>query len=132
MTPGTHAVVATYSGDARYLGTTSPTLSQVVNKAATRTVVTLTTPVSRAATQTYRATVTAVAPGAGTPTGQVQFFMDGTALGGRVTIAGGVATLRIRPGTGRSVGTHQVTATYIASTNYLTSTSAAVAQRLTL
>ncbi len=130
LNAGTRAIVATYSGDVRYTGSASPAFSQVVNKASTRTVVTLTTPVSRMTTNTYRATVTALAPGAGTPTGQVQFYIDGVAFGGRVTLNGGVATLRRRPGTAFSIGVHAVSAVYIGSTNYLTSTSPNVTQRL--
>ena len=60
------------------------------------------------------ATVAAVAPGAGTPTGTVQFRDNGTLLG-TATLVNGVATLNK---SFNSRGSHPLTATYIASTNF--------------
>ena len=42
---------------------------------------------------TFTATVAAVAPGGGTPTGTIDFFDGGTTLLGSVTLSGGQATL---------------------------------------
>src|SRR5204863_97320 len=56
------------------------------------------------------ATVTAVAPGAGTPTGTVQFSIDGSAFGSPVNLIGGVATLSSI--SSLSVSNHTVTAAY--------------------
>jgi hypothetical protein len=130
LTTATHSIVAIYSGDTRYLASTSAALSQVVSLAATTTVVTLTSPASRRSTNTYRATVRVVLPGTGTPTGTVRFLMDGRSMG-TATLAGGVATLRWRPGTGFAIGNHTVTAVYAGSVNFATSTSAGRVQRLT-
>ena len=60
-----------------------------------------------------RAVVSAVAPGAGTPTGTVQ-FRKGSTLLGTATLVNGVATLTKK----FSRGTHSLTATYVASTNF--------------
>ena len=69
---------------------------------------------------TFTATV---APAAGSlvPTGTVQFSVDGTAVGGPVTLSGGVATFTSST---LAVGTHTVKAVYTPdSTNFTTSNS---------
>jgi uncharacterized repeat protein (TIGR03803 family) len=68
----------------------------------------------------FTATVAAVSPGMGTPTGTVQFAIDGSAFGPSVTLASGSAT----SGSISTLteGTHTVTATYSGSTSFLTST----------
>ncbi len=76
---------------------------------------------------TFTATVAPVAPGAGTPTGTVTFFIDGgTAMGGSqetVTLTageGGVVTITVPDNTitnALAVGQHSVTASYTPDTN---------------
>ena len=47
---------------------------------------------------TFTADLTVDAPGAGTPTGDVQFFVDGsTSVGGPVALVNGSASLADRP-----------------------------------
>ncbi len=130
LTVGTHAIVGIYSGDVRYNTSTSATLSQVVTAASTTTTLTLTSPVSRQNTIRYRAAVTAVAPGAGTVTGTVRFYRGATLIGS-ATLTGGVATLNYR-NTGLTPGVYSMHATYVGNTNFLTSTSPNVSQRVTL
>lgn len=60
------------------------------------------------------ATVAPVAPGAGTPTGDVAFFVDGTKVG-TATLANGTAKLAHRIPTDR---THAVSAEYAGSTDF--------------
>ena len=67
---------------------------------------------------TFTATVTVVVPGAGTPTGTVD-FLDGATKLGTGTLSGGVATFRVST---LSVGTDSITASYGGDTNDLTST----------
>ncbi len=129
LSVGTHAVRAVYPGDTNYTSSTSAPLAQVVSRASTGTTLTLTTPVSRQNTITYRATVVAVAPGGGTPTGTVRFFRNGNRIG-TATLVNGVAVLSYR-NTGLNTGTYQMTARYVASTNYAGSTSPVVNQRVT-
>ncbi len=62
------------------------------------------------------ATVAAVAPGAGTPAGSVQ-FLSGVSVVGTVSLAGGTATLAVSPGT--------YTANYTGDGNFLASTAVA-------
>ena len=65
------------------------------------------------------ATITPVAPGAGTPTGSVSFF-DGATLLGTGTLSVGVATFTTST---LSVASHAVTAVYAGDTNFAGSTS---------
>ena len=65
---------------------------------------------------TFTATV---ASAGGTPTGTVQFSIDGTNVGGPLTLASGQAAYPI---TSLSVGSHSVTATYAGVTRFATST----------
>ena len=122
---GAHSITATYSGDGTYASATAPALTQTVNPAPTTT--TLASSVNPSAigqAVTFTATVTAPAPGGGTPTGQVVFTVDGAAQA-PVTLTGGQATLSLPALT---AGAHTITAAYTASTGYATSTSAALTQ----
>lgn len=126
LSAGTHSITAVYSGDAVFATSTSATVSQVVNRANTTTsLIASPNPVARRADVTLTATVTAVAPGAGTPTGTVT-FRDGTTVIGTATLnASGVATLVTSFGPPARV--HSITATYAVSTNFNASTSTALA-----
>jgi len=109
---GNHSVGATYSGDGSFNGSNG-TLSggQVVNKAASgAAVVSSVNPATFGQSLTWTATVTAVAPGAGSPTGTVQFAVDGLNFGTPVTLAGGVATSAARADL--TVASHTITASY--------------------
>ena len=72
---------------------------------------------------TFTATLTPVSPATTTPTGNVQFFTNGVALGGPVALGGGVAsitTAQLPP------GSNTVTAVYAGSTNFQGSTNSLV------
>ena len=125
FTVGTHAIIAVYSGDTNYAGSTSPAFSQVVDKAATKTsLASSANPSTFGESITLTATVSAVAPGAGIPAGTVHFY-DGTTLLGSHALTGGVAALAT---TKLGPGTDSITAVYVASADYLTSTSSVVSQ----
>jgi hypothetical protein len=73
---GTHALTASFSGTIGFAGSTSAAVAVTVNRAATT--VALRSSVNPAVTGqavTFTAAVAAVAPGAGTPTGTVTFFV---------------------------------------------------------
>jgi RHS repeat-associated protein len=74
---------------------------------------------------TFTATVSTVPPGAGTPTGMVQFIVDGSNFGSPVSLSGGSATLAT---SSLAVGTHTITASYAGDTNFNASTSANLTQ----
>jgi hypothetical protein len=69
---------------------------------------------------TFTATVSAATSSAGTPTGVVQFKVDGTNLDSPVALAGGKATSS--PASGLTPGTHAVEAVYAGEPAYLPST----------
>ena len=125
FTVATHPIIAVYSGDSNYAGSTSPAFSQVVNKAGTKTsLASSVNPSVFGQSVTLTATVASVAPGSGTPTGTVQFY-DGTTLLGSHGLTSGVAAFAT---TKLATGTNSITAVYVASADYLTSTSSSLSQ----
>jgi hypothetical protein len=119
--------VAAYAGDANNTGSSSPALSQVVNKAATATaLVSSLNPSTGGQAVTFTATVTAA--GGGTPTGTVTFYNGASSIGS-ATLSGGVAKLN---DASLVAGTHSITATYNGSTNDSSSTSSPVSQVVNL
>ena len=101
-----HTISAIYSGDANFNSSTSATLTQTVNQDATTTALSSSAnPSVSGQSVTFTATVTANPPGAGTPTGTVDFQDGGVSIAGcgaqalvagiatcSVTYAGGAAT----------------------------------------
>src|SRR5439155_12248918 len=88
-----HTISAVYNGDGNFNTNTSPNLTQTVNKADTTTAVASSAnPSCSGQSITFTASVSAVAPGSGTPTGTVQFKIDGSNFGAVATLSGGNAT----------------------------------------
>ena len=120
LTVGSHTITANYSGDTNYgadagSDSTSP---QVVNKASSSTTVS-STPNASVFGQavTFTATVAAVAPGAGTPTGTVTFTEGASTLAANVALSGSAqATFTT---SSLSVASHTVTASYSGDGNFL-------------
>jgi uncharacterized repeat protein (TIGR03803 family) len=122
---GASSITAVYGGDFNFEGNTSAAFSQVVQKAPTATsVASSVNPSVFGQSVTLTATVTAVAPGSGTPTGTVHFY-DGTTLLGSHALTSGLATFAT---TKLATGTDSVTAVYVASADYNTSTSSALSE----
>src|SRR5207244_3822109 len=122
LSVGSHTISVVYSGDANFNTSTSPNLTQTVNKANTATAIASSANPSCSGQSTaFTATVSAVAPGSGTPTGTVQFRIDAANFGAVVSLSGGVAT----SGTTStlSVGNHTITAVYNGDGSFNTSTS---------
>ncbi|MBV1854512.1 ExeM/NucH family extracellular endonuclease [Catellatospora sp. NEAU-YM18] len=93
-----------------------------VAAAATTTAVTSSaSPSVLGAPVTFTATV--AGPAGTTPTGFVQFRVDGAAVGGPVALSGGTATSS--PIASLAVGQHQVTAQYLGGASYLASAGTA-------
>jgi Bacterial Ig-like domain (group 3) len=115
-------VRASYGGSALFAPSTSATLAQVVNRAATTTrIVSSANPALRNTNVTFTATVTAVSPGGGVPRGTVRFVIDGWLVRNVTLSAAGRATYST---VGLSVGTHTVTAQYLGSTSHAGSSTA--------
>ncbi len=120
LTAGTHPITATYAGSASHAGSTSNTVSQVVNgPTATTTALTSSlNPSTAGQSVTLQATVTAGA------TGSVA-FKDGTTVLGTVALTGTTATTTVST---LAAGSHPITAVYNGSAGYSTSTSNTVTQ----
>jgi FtsP/CotA-like multicopper oxidase with cupredoxin domain len=125
---GSHTISAAYSGNTNYLASTG-SLTRPVNKANSRTVVTTSgTPARPGATVTFTATVGAVAPGVGIPTGTVQFVIDGVNAGGPLALnSSGQAAFSIST---LALGLHRVSAVYVGDAGFNASTSANINQRI--
>ncbi len=124
---GVQSITVVYSGDSNFLTSTSAVLNQTVNQDATTTsIASSLNPSTYGEKVTFTATVTASAPGSGMPTGTVT-FMDGSTMLGTGTLSGGVVTFST---SSLSVGTHSITAVYSGDSDFKTSKSQVLRQRV--
>jgi ELWxxDGT repeat protein len=117
LSVGVHTITAFYSGDSNFQAS-SASRKVIVNKAATSTALTSSPhPSVFGQAVFFTATVLALAPGGGTPTGTVDFKEGATDLTpGGIALSGGRATFLTAA---LAVGQHTITATYGGSTNYM-------------
>src|SRR5262249_18827809 len=116
-TVGSHTITASYGGDGNFNGSTGSLTGnpQVMNTAGTTTTVTSSAnPSVVGQSVTFTATVSAVAPGSGTPIGTV-FFLDGSSLIGTGTLSGGIATFTT---SALAIGSHTITTSYGGDGNF--------------
>jgi hypothetical protein len=92
----------------------------ITQASSTNVVSTSANPSPTGSNVTFTASLLAVSPGSGTPTGTVQFLSDGTLLGPGMTLTGGVASLTTNS---LSHGTHIITARYAGDGNFIGSTN---------
>lgn len=124
FTVGSHSLSAVYDGDSNYLGSTSATFTQVVDKAATTTsLASSDTTTIYGESVTFTATVTGVV----TPTGTVTFMDGATVLGSDDLDGSGQAVFVI---SSLNAGSHTITAVYEGDANLATSTSNEVTQEI--
>jgi hypothetical protein len=130
LSVATHSFTATYLGDGNFLTSTSGAVSQVVNKANTSTTVTSSlNPSSSGQSVTFTATVSAVSPGAGTPTGTVTFLNGTITMGTSSLSATGTATLTVTfTNSGNFPINFSITAQYGGDASFNGSTSPALTQ----
>ncbi|HEV7485834.1 MAG TPA: Ig-like domain repeat protein [Thermoanaerobaculia bacterium] len=121
---GTHNVIATFLGTGVFADSVSGVLSHVVSPGQTNTALAA-DPQSSVFGQAvhFTATVSAVAPAAGQPDGNVTFLADNNAIG-TVPAVNGVAALAI---SNLSVGTHSIASTFAGTANFLGSVSTTIA-----
>src|SRR5262249_20135546 len=117
---GTHTITVVYGGDVNFTGTTSAGVNQVVNRDAPATPPTSSaTPSLYGQQVTFTAVITPAAPGAGAPTGTVN-FVDGTTVIGSGTLANGTTSFTTST---LVLGSHPITAVYGGDSSFSGSTS---------
>lgn len=105
---GTHSITATYSGDSNNLGSTSSTVSQIVNLDPTTTGLSSSAnPSTSGQSVTFTARVTSTF--GAIPDGEPVIFFDGTVQLASVPLAAGVATYTT---SSLRLGQHAIKATY--------------------
>jgi hypothetical protein len=128
---GSHSLTAVYGGDSNFAVSTSPAVSEKVNQANSKT--TLSSSASSAVwgqSVTFTATVSTVSPGAGTPTGTVTFQDGSTVLGtGTLQVVNGVDEATFTT-SALAVGSHSITAVYSGDSDFVTSTSSSVREKI--
>ena len=119
---GSHAITAQYLGDGNFSGSTSTVVSQTVSKdGSTAAITSSASPSVLNRSVSFTVTVNAAAPGSGTPTGTVQFSIDGSKFGSAVALAGGTATSTSI--STLKLGNHTITAIYTGDGNFTASTA---------
>ena len=125
---GSRAVTASYAGSSIFLPSSAAT-THVVNKIGTTTTVTSNlNPSTYNNSVTFTATVSAVAPGTGTPSGTVQFKANGANIGSPASFAGGSVS---RSFNNLAAGSHSIEAVYAGNSTFDASTSPSLAQTVT-
>jgi beta-glucanase (GH16 family) len=120
LSVGPHSITAVYSGDSNFAGNSGSLPTQTVNQAHSSTTLSSSlNPSALGQAVTFTAAVSAVAPGAGTLTGNVQFKDGTTNLGTPVAVSNGSATFST---SSLTVGAHSITAIYSGDGNFAGST----------
>jgi subtilase family serine protease len=120
-TVGSNSVTAVYSGDGNNLTSTSAAQTETVLAASTITLSVSADTVSVGQNLTITATISGASP-----TGSIQFYSNGVALGNPVPLVNGVAELNITSLT--SSGLDSLTATYSGDSNNAAVTSVAITE----
>jgi hypothetical protein len=125
LTGGRHSITALYSGDSTNASSKSSAVSQIVNQATSTTTLSLNPAVVNASGSVAMAVTVAPASGSGTPTGTVDFFVDGVALQqAPAKLSNGAATFNYTA-SAVTAGNHSITADYQGDTDFSPSSSSA-------
>jgi len=129
MAVGTHTVSVSYSGDASFQGSTSPTVTQSITLAASQvSLVSSVNPAAFGQALTLTATVTPELSSIKLlPSGTVTFTDAGVSLG-TVALNSGVASLALSK---LAIGTHSISAAYSGDSNFQASASSLLTQTIT-
>ncbi len=126
LSVGSHPLTAFYGGDANSAASTSPGVTMQVNKAASNmTLVSSLNPSGVTQSVTFTATVAAVAPGTGIPTGTATFLVNGSPT--VVALTAGAAALSIAT---LPEGANIVSASYGGDANFAPAGPTALSQLL--
>jgi hypothetical protein len=132
---GKRAVRALYSGDGNYTSSSSHTYVQQINKATPTGLVTSVppSPISYGTKPTISVTLTNPAPVGSLAPSTVQFLIDGTPLGGPVTLVGtptgGTASFTLT--WNLPIGNHLIRAKYLGNPDFVAINTAAVPLKVT-
>ena len=125
LNAGAHTLSAQYTGSGGFAPSVSTSIAHTVTAATTTTSLASSLNPSRAGQAvTFTASVSAVAPGAGTVAGTVEFLRGGTVIG-TALLSGGQAQLTVD---NLAAGKYTIQARYLGTANYLASASAAIQQ----
>jgi hypothetical protein len=123
LTADKHFITVSYSGDSNFSAGSSSLIQIVHASASTTTLTSSLNPSTPGQQITFTATVAAVPPSSGTPTGQVT-FQDGTTVIGQVPLnSSGVASFST---SSLSAGSHTITGVYASDTNFAASSGTLV------
>jgi hypothetical protein len=122
-TKGNQTLTVTDTANAAITGTVTIN----VNPAPTQVVVSTSGSTTYGQTATFRATVSAVSPASGVPTGMVKFRVDGMDAGNFNLDANGMASYMINT---LGAGMHTITAMYLGDMTYATNTSNGLGQNV--
>jgi hypothetical protein len=126
LAPASYTIFAVYQGDANDVGSTSASITLTVTPNALVTVSSSALPAVVGQPLVFTATVTPAVPGAGAPTGSVQFLVDGNDFGAPVPLAGGIA---ISPSIATlPTGPHTITALYGGDAGFASNTGSLTQQ----
>ena len=115
---GTDTITASYGGNTDFGSSSLTGVSEIVTQAATSTKLTASAnPALLGATVIFTVTVSAAAPGTGTPT-ELVGFLDGNKGLGTATLDGDVATFST---SNLTLGSHPITAFYFGDANFQSS-----------
>jgi subtilisin-like proprotein convertase family protein len=113
--PGGYTITASGASSTNYTIAYVPGTLNISKAASTNLVTSSRNPAPFGQSVTFTNALAAVAPGAGTPTGSVQFRIDGAAAGGPVALSGGAA---IYSTSTLAHGNHTVVAEYAGDGNF--------------
>ncbi len=126
LSVGKHNIKAVYRGNAIFHGSTSIAVSQAVIKGASTTSLgAAPNPSVFGHSVTLTATVAAISPAAGTPTGTVKFSVKGGSVLGIGSLSGGTAMFAT---SALSAGKHSIRASYSGDASFAASASPFVTQ----
>jgi hypothetical protein len=125
---GTHPIVVYYSPDSANFAASEPqSLIETIERAASKLTLTRSANPAKAGSEAYvKATVKAVAPGTGTPTGTVSFSEGKTTLA-MAPLEAGIAKLAVGD---LAVGEHTITVTYGGDAGFLASEPVSIVQTI--
>ena len=127
LTAGSHTITTTFtSSDPNFANSTATATTLVVQKNAVTALLSVTN--TSSAYNTPNSAKVTVSASAGTPTGTVQFSVDGTASGSPVAISAGAATYALPV---LAAGTHTIAASYSGDNTFVTATLTGISTTVT-